>query len=65
MADYSKIMKEFGAYPVSITLVGIIFIIVTLPGEQRDLIKEIGLLIISFILLTVFNTLYFKWFRKK
>ncbi len=61
----STIIKQLGAYPVSIVLWGIIIIIVTLPKESRNLLVELPILLMAFILLTIFNTHYFKWFRKK
>ena len=63
--ELSAIIKELGAYPVSIVLWGIIVIIATLPKESRNLWVELAILLIVFVALTIFNTHYFRWFRKK
>ena len=61
----SEIIKQFGAYPVSVVLWGVIVIIVTLPKESRNLWIELPTLLMVFLLLTIFNTHYFRWFRKR
>lgn len=63
-SDYVEAIKQVGAYPVSITLIGIIAIIVTLPKESRNLYVEVGIVLLFFIILTIFNTLYFRWYKK-
>ncbi len=63
-SDFVEAIKQVGAYPVSITLIGIIAIIVTLPKESRNLYVEVGIVLLFFIVLTIFNTLYFRWYRK-
>lgn len=63
-SDFVEAIKQVGAYPVSITLIGIIAIIVTLPKESRNLYVEVGIVLLFFIVLTIFNTLYFRWYKK-
>lgn len=58
-------VKELGAYPVSITLAGIIGIILLSQNGFEEIIIKIVILLLSFIFLTWFNTHYFRWFRNK
>ena len=58
-------IKEFGAYPVSIVLLGIIAIIITSEQGFGDIILKILILLAAFIVLTFFNTQYFRWFKRR
>ncbi len=50
--------------PVSITLLGFIVIII-LSQSFKEMILKIVILLISFVILLLINTLYFKWYNKK
>ncbi len=61
----NELKKEIWAYPVSITLLGIIAIIITSERGFVDILIKIILLLLAFTFLTWFNTHYFRWFRNK
>lgn len=68
---YEDIIKLFGVFaekPSGIIYIGIVILLAISewknPSNFTGLVAKVIVLIIAFVLVTIFNSQYFKWFKK-